>query len=96
MNGFWVRKPTPLIKGSRLGRDPGLQVQTDCVSSLVPAELLTWIVVKHVFPQHRPTFETGHSSEASRPKPDMRLQSNKFCPASYLQLLESQMTPTCI
>lgn len=58
MSGFSVRKPTPLLKGSGLGRDPGLQVQT---------ELLTWLLVKHVVPQHRLTFETGDTSPVKPP-----------------------------
>lgn len=33
--GYWSGGATPLIKGSRLGRDPVLQVQTDSVPTLV-------------------------------------------------------------
>lgn len=61
-NGLLVRRATPLIKGSRLGRDPVLQVQTDSGPTLVFAELLTWIIMKDLFPQPQLTFETGAMS----------------------------------
>lgn len=41
---------------------PRLQVQTDSVLTLVPPELLTWIIMQDLFPQHQLTYETGAMS----------------------------------